>query len=90
MVGECIHKFAKELWPINRSITGEGLRETLRKISKHLPALEILPLNIKLYSDVSTTNLAVDFVKLAPSILISHSNSSGLSVYNLYMYILHG
>jgi len=41
MVGECIHKFAKELWPINRSITGEGLRETLRKISKHLPALEI-------------------------------------------------
>ena len=41
MIGENIHKFAKELWPINRSITGEGVRETLRRISKHLPSLEI-------------------------------------------------
>ncbi len=41
MVGEDIHKFAKELWPINRSITGEGLRKTLQKISNHLPELEI-------------------------------------------------
>ena len=41
MIGDEIYKFAKELWPINRSITGEGVRETLQRISKHLPALEI-------------------------------------------------
>ena len=41
MIGDEIYKFAKELWPINRSITGEGLRETLKKLSTHLTKLEI-------------------------------------------------
>jgi len=41
MIGNEIHEFAKELWPINRSITGEGVRETLRQITKHLPDLEL-------------------------------------------------
>ena len=41
MIGKEIHKFALELWPINRSITGEGTRQTLRKISKHIPQLKI-------------------------------------------------
>jgi aminopeptidase-like protein len=41
MIGKHIHKFAQELWHINRSITGEGVRKTLERISKHLPTLEI-------------------------------------------------
>ena len=41
MIGNEIHKFAQELWPINRSITGDGVRETLKKISKHIPNLKI-------------------------------------------------
>mgnify|MGYP001168015819 CR=1 FL=1 len=41
MIGEEIYKFAQELWGINRSITGKGVRETLKRISKHLPNLEI-------------------------------------------------
>lgn len=41
MIGNNIHQFAQELWPINRSITGEGVRETLKRISKHIPGLEI-------------------------------------------------
>lgn len=41
MIGDEIYKFTKELWPINRSITGEGVRETLKKISTHLTKLEI-------------------------------------------------
>ena len=41
MIGKDIHQFAKELWHINRSITGEGVRETLKKISFHLPNLKI-------------------------------------------------
>ena len=42
MIGKDIHLFAGELWPFNRSITGKGVRQTLNKISKHLPMLKIL------------------------------------------------
>ena len=41
MIGNEIYKFAEELWPLNRSITGDGLRDTLKRISEHLPALKI-------------------------------------------------
>ena len=45
MIGNDIHKFASQLWPLNRSLTGEGLRETLKQISKHLPNLSIKSVN---------------------------------------------
>lgn len=41
MIGQEIYKLAKELWPINRSITGEGVRKTLNRICHHIPQLEI-------------------------------------------------
>ena len=41
MIGNDIYQLARKLWPINRSITGEGVRETLRIISGHLPKLKI-------------------------------------------------
>ena len=41
MIGNDIHNFAKQLWPINRSITGEGVRTTLGIIKQHLPDLNI-------------------------------------------------
>ena len=41
MIGDEIYKFAKELWPLNRSITGDGVRETLKKISTHLKKINI-------------------------------------------------
>ncbi len=41
MIGKEIHDFAIKLWPLNRSITGDGLRETLNQISEHLPELNI-------------------------------------------------
>lgn len=41
MIGHEIHSFAKELWGINRSITGEGVRNTLAKIKNHLPRLSV-------------------------------------------------
>lgn len=37
--GEAMHAFARELFPICRSITGEGTRETLKRIGAHLPGL---------------------------------------------------
>ena len=36
-VGRELHDFAARLYPICRSITGEGLRQTLRFIQEHLP-----------------------------------------------------
>ena len=41
LIGHKIHEFAKQLWPINRSITGKGVRETLKLIKQHLPQLKI-------------------------------------------------
>jgi len=39
-IGKAMHEFMAELYPICRSITGEGVRETLRMIQKRIP-LEI-------------------------------------------------
>ena len=41
MIGREIHVFAEQLWKINRSLTGEGVRETLKHIKEHLPSLEV-------------------------------------------------
>ena len=42
MIGYKIHSFANELWALNRSITGEGVRETLSCIKKHLQNLNTI------------------------------------------------
>ena len=39
MIGNDIHALAKRLWPINRSITGDGVRETLSILKEILPEL---------------------------------------------------
>ncbi|MFB2593763.1 DUF4910 domain-containing protein [Paracoccus sp. p4-l81] len=41
MIGQQIHDLATRLWPINRSLTGEGVRETLRILQEYLPDLTI-------------------------------------------------
>jgi len=40
-IGEDLYKWATELFPINRSITGEGVRETLKYIKNLIPDLKI-------------------------------------------------
>lgn len=42
MIGKEIHDLAKQLWPLNRSLTGDGVRETLAIIKEQIPNLEIL------------------------------------------------
>lgn len=37
-----MHRFAAELFPLNRSLTGEGVRETLRRIGERVPALRVI------------------------------------------------
>ena len=39
--GLLIHNLAKRLWPINRSISGEGLRKTLQILKEEIPQLNI-------------------------------------------------
>lgn len=41
MMGQLIHDLARRLWGINRSITGDGVRETLSILKEHMPALTI-------------------------------------------------
>lgn len=41
-MGEAIHALARRLWPINRSISGPGLRETLNILREHLPGLRLI------------------------------------------------
>jgi aminopeptidase-like protein len=40
-IGDSIHALATRLWPINRSLTGDGVRETLSVLKEHLPELKI-------------------------------------------------
>jgi aminopeptidase-like protein len=40
-VGREMHDFARRLWPLPRSISGEGLRATLRAIGERLPGFEL-------------------------------------------------
>ncbi len=39
--GQVLHRFAKSLWGFNRSITGEGVRQTLKEIKTVIPNLKI-------------------------------------------------
>ena len=41
-VGRPIHDLARRLWPINRSISGPGLRETLNILRELLPAMRLI------------------------------------------------
>ncbi|MBV7264994.1 DUF4910 domain-containing protein [Erythrobacter ani] len=40
-VGEWCYELAKELWPIPRSLTGPGVRQTLERLRRELPLLNI-------------------------------------------------
>ena len=41
MIGSEIHTFAESIWGFNRSITGNGVRETLNSIKTIIPELKI-------------------------------------------------
>ena len=45
MIGKDVYNLAKKLWPINRSITGDGIRETLSEIKKIIPPLKVKSVN---------------------------------------------
>lgn len=40
-IGEPMHALARRLWPIPRSLTGDGVRQTLAILREHVPQLQI-------------------------------------------------
>ena len=54
-----MYDLCKELFPINRSLTGDGVRETLGIIKSHLPELKIFFTTIR-SSGASTVHLSAD------------------------------
>ena len=42
MIGNNIYNLCEELFPINRSLTGNGVRETLNILKREIPDLNIL------------------------------------------------
>ena len=51
MIGKKIHKLCKVLLPINRSLTGNGNRKTLKILKKYCPKLKIkeIPTGTKIF-----------------------------------------
>lgn len=41
MTDSAMHALAERLWPINRSLTGDGVRETLKILSEYMPILSV-------------------------------------------------
>ena len=41
MIGKQMHDLMKKLFPINRSLTGKGFRESLQIIKEHIPELTV-------------------------------------------------
>ena len=41
-IGQAMHDFARRLWPLPRSISGDGLRATLREVQALLPGFELI------------------------------------------------
>ena len=41
-IGQAIHAFARRLWPLPRSISGDGLRQTLAAIAGLNPGLRLV------------------------------------------------
>ena len=40
-IGNKIYELAKKLWPLNRSITGNGLRQTLKLLNEVCPKIKV-------------------------------------------------
>jgi aminopeptidase-like protein len=84
-VGRELHAFVRELYPLCRSITGEGLRETLRRVQQHVPiTLQEVPTGTRVFDWVIPRewNIRDAYVKNARGKRIIDFRSSNLHVVN--------
>jgi aminopeptidase-like protein len=84
-VGEEMHALVAELYPICRSITGEGLRETLRRLQRHVPvSLVEVPTGTEVFDWTIPRewNIRAAFVKNADGERVIDFENSNLHILN--------
>jgi aminopeptidase-like protein len=67
--GQAMYPFITELYPICRSITGSGFRETLRGIDRHISMGNVLKFSGAPYKIVGFTRLAMTSGSIARPVL---------------------
>ena len=84
-VGESMYKLVGDLYPICRSITGNGVRETLRKVGEHIPLeLHEVPTGTRVFDWTvpKEWNIRDAYVKNSDGIKIIDFKKSTLHVLN--------
>jgi aminopeptidase-like protein len=84
-VGEEIHRFISQLYPICRSITGDGLRRTLRMIGEHIPlTIHEVPSGTQVFDWIvpKEWNIRDAYIKNSRGERIVDFNTSNLHVLN--------
>ncbi len=84
-VGESMYKLVGDLYPICRSITGNGVRETLRKVGEHIPLeLHEVPTGTRVFDWTvpKEWNIRDAYVKNSDGIKVIDFKKSTLHVLN--------
>ncbi len=84
-VGESMYKLVRELYPICRSITGNGVRETLRRVGEHIPLkLREVPTGTQVFDWTvpKEWNIRDAYVKNSDGIKVIDFKKSSLHVLN--------
>lgn len=83
--GEAMHAFIRDLYPICRSITGDGVRETLRKVGRRIPLrVHEVPTGTQVFDWTVPMewNIRDAYVKNADGVRIIDFQQSNLHVVN--------
>jgi len=84
-LGERMYELVRELYPICRSITGNGVRETLRKVGEHIPLkLREVPTGTKVFDWTvpKEWNIRDAYVKSSDGLKVIDFKKSSLHVLN--------
>src|SRR6267378_6025091 len=84
-LGERMYELVRELYPICRSITGNGVRETLRKVGEHIPLkLREVPTGTKVFDWTvpKEWNIRDAYVKNSDGLKVIDFKKSSLHVLN--------
>lgn len=84
-LGESLHTLIRELYPVCRSITGDGVRETLRRIGNHIPlTVHEVPTGTQVFDWVvpKEWNIRDAYVKSSEGVKVIDFQKSSLHILN--------